>query len=367
LNSFEIFKAGPIEKDESIIEGVKLKILVLMGGISAERDVSLVSGEAIVEALKSVGHQVMALDTAQAQKLLPNQGNFLPEGIKEEPPDVTELERKGKQLTLEAIHSFDFSEVDVVFLALHGGQGEDGTIQALLDLTGKPYTGSGVLSSALAMNKAMSKKIFEREGILTPDWFLLEKSELSDFSCVSERISKSFGFPCVVKPNDQGSTVGLTIVEEDKGVKEAIQFARKYSNYILVERFISGRELTVGILGDMALPVVEIIPEHGIYDYECKYTHGKSNYVCPAKISPERTKEIQTIGLKAFKALRCEDYARVDFRYGDDDRFYCLEVNTLPGMTATSLVPKAAKVMGIDFRELVETIAKLALRSKKWS
>jgi D-alanine-D-alanine ligase len=342
-----------------------LKILVLMGGISAERDVSLVSGEAIVQALKSAGHQVMALDTAQSQKLLPDKGKFLPEGIKEEPPDVTDLERRGKQLALEAIHSFDFSEVDVVFLALHGGQGEDGTIQALLDLTGKPYTGSGVLSSALAMDKAMSKKIFEREGILTPEWFLIERSELSDTPSISERINTSFGFPCVVKPNDQGSTVGLTIVEEDKGMKEAIRFVQKYSNHVLVEKFIAGRELTVGILGDVALPVVEIIPEHGIYDYECKYTHGKSNYVCPAKISPEKTKEIQTIGLKAFQALRCEDYARVDFRYGDDDRFYCLEVNTLPGMTATSLVPKAAKAIGIDFPELVDNIVKLALRNKK--
>jgi D-alanine-D-alanine ligase len=170
----------------------------------------------------------------------------------------------------------------------------------------------------------------------------------------------------VVKPNDQGSTVGLTIVEENKDIKDAIECAKKYSRYILVEKFIPGRELTVGILGDTALPVVEIIPEHGIYDYECKYTHGKSNYVCPAKIPPEKTKEIQTIGLKAFQALRCEDYARVDFRYGDDDRFYCLEVNTLPGMTATSLVPKAAKAFGIDFPELVDRIARMALQRKKY-
>jgi D-alanine-D-alanine ligase len=349
----------------TVFKGAQLKILVLMGGISAERDVSLVSGEAIVQALISAGHQVMALDTAQAQKLLPDKGKFLPEGIKEEPPDVTDLERKGKQLALEAIHSFDFSEVDVVFLALHGGQGEDGTIQALLDLTGKPYTGSGLLSSALAMDKAMSKKIFEREGILTPQWFLLEELELSDIPLISERIETSFGFPCVIKPNDQGSTVGLTIVEKSEDIQNAIECAKKYSHLILVEKFIPGRELTVGILGDVALPVVEIIPEHGIYDYECKYTHGKSDYVCPAKISPERTKEIQSIGLRAFKALRCEDYARVDFRYGDDDRFYCLEVNTLPGMTATSLVPKAAKAMGVEFPELVETIIQLAVQGKK--
>lgn len=342
-----------------------MKILVLMGGTSAERDVSLASGEAIVKALKSAGHQVLALDTAKGERLLPDHGRYLPEGVKETPPDITELKRKGKQQALEAIHSFDFSEVDVIFLALHGGQGEDGTIQALLDLTGKPYTGSGVLASALAMNKAISKKIFEREGILTPEWFMIENPILSDISSIRERIETNFGYPCIVKPNDQGSTVGLTVVNRKEELTKALKFAQKFSRHILVERFIPGRELTVGILGDMPLPVVEIIPEHGIYDYECKYTHGKSNYVCPAEIPEEGTKEIQAIGLKAFQALGCEVYARVDFRYGEDSRFYCLEVNTLPGMTATSLVPKAAKALGIDFLELVERIVRLALKKKR--
>ena len=342
-----------------------MKILVLMGGVSAERDVSLASGEAIVKALKAAGNKVIALDTAQGQKLLPDTGKYIPEGVKTKPPDTSELEKKGKELALKAIDSFDFSEVDVIFLALHGGQGEDGTIQALLDLTGKPYTGSGVLASALAMNKAMSKKIFEREGILTPDWFLIENSNLSDLSGITNQIQNSFSFPCVVKPNDQGSTVGLSIINEKAELKKAFDFAQKYSAEFLIEKYIPGRELTVGILGDQALPVIEILPEHGIYDYECKYTSGKSNYVVPAKILEDKTKEIQAIGLKAFKSLGCEGYARVDFRYGEDDRFYCLEVNTLPGMTATSLVPKAAKAIGIDFPELVDRITKLALKKKK--
>ena len=341
-----------------------MKILVLMGGVSAERDVSLASGEAIVKALKSTGHKVIALDTAQGQKLLPDTGKYIPEGVKTEPPDISKLEKKGKELALKAIDSFNFSEVDVVFLALHGGQGEDGTIQALLDLTGKPYTGSGVLASALAMNKTMSKKIFEREGILTPDWFLIENPDLPDLSAIVNQIEKDLGFPSVVKPNDQGSTVGLTIVNEKSELKKAFDSAKKFSTQFLVEKYIPGRELTVGILGDQALPVVEIVPEHGIYDYECKYTTGKSNYICPAEIPEDKTKEIQAIGLKAFKSLGCEGYARVDFRYGEDDRFYCLEVNTLPGMTATSLVPKAAKAVGIDFPDLVERIAKLALKKK---
>jgi D-alanine-D-alanine ligase len=338
-----------------------LKILVLMGGTSAERDVSLASGEAIVKALKEVGHQVLALDSAKGQNLLSDNGKYIPEGVKDKPPDVKELERVSKQQALEAIHSFDFSQVDVVFLALHGGQGEDGTIQALLDLTGKPYTGSGVLASALSMDKATSKKIFEHEGILTPDWFSVEESEPVTVSTVEKIIEKSFGFPCVVKPNNQGSTVGLTVVEQKRTLAEALDCAREYSNHILIERYIAGRELTVGVLGDQPLPVVEIIPEHGIYDYECKYTHGKSNYVCPAEIPQEKAREIQAIGLKAFQALGCEGYARVDFRYGQDGRFYCLEVNTLPGMTSLSLVPMAAKAVGIDFPELVDRIAKLAL------
>jgi D-alanine-D-alanine ligase len=293
-----------------------------MGGTSAERDVSLVSGEAIVKALKEVGHQVVALDTAQGRKLLSNDGKYLPGGVKEKPPDVKELEIKSKQAALQAINSFDFSEVDVIFLALHGGQGEDGTIQALLDLTGKPYTGSGVLASALSMDKAMSKKIFEREGILTPEWFSVHQSDPPEISLIMERIEKSFGFPCVVKPNDQGSTVGLTVVKQKGDLKKAIECAQEYSSHVLIERYIPGRELTVGVLGEMPLPVVEIIPEHGIYDYECKYTHGKSNYVCPAEIPEKKSKEIQSIGLMAFKALGCEGYARVDFRYGEDNRFY---------------------------------------------
>jgi D-alanine-D-alanine ligase len=341
-----------------------LRILVLMGGTSAERDVSLASGEAIVKALKSVGHQVLALDTAQGNRLLSDDGKYIPGGVKENPPDVKDLEKADKHQALEAIHAFDFSDVDVIFLALHGGQGEDGTIQALLDMTGKPYTGSGVLASALSMDKAMSKKIFEHEKIPTPQWFSVQGDEPCDYSSIAGRIESRFGFPCVVKPNDQGSTVGLTVVERKTELKKAINCAALYSAHILVEKYIPGRELTVGVLGNQPLPVVEIIPEHGIYDYHCKYTHGKSKYVCPAEIPDQKAKEIQALGLRAFQSLGCEGYARVDFRYGEDDKFYCLEVNTLPGMTSLSLVPMAAKALGIEFPELVDRIANLALKRK---
>ena len=342
-----------------------MKVLVLMGGTSFERDVSLSSGEAIVEALRKKGHQVIPVDAAKGKKLLSSSAKFLPDGIKEEPPDFKSLEKMKKELTLKAIESSDLKDTDVVFLALHGGQGEDGTIQALLDMAGKPYTGSGMLASALAMNKDMSKKIFEREGILTPKWLLLESENLTDRAEIEKEIERKLGFPCVVKPNDQGSTVGFSLVEDKKDLMKAFDKAKEFTDTILVEEYIRGRELTVGILSEEPLPVVEIIPEHGVYVYECKYTHGKSRYVCPAELSYEKTKEIQQIGQKAFKALGCQDYARVDFRYSEDEKFFCLEVNSLPGMTATSLVPKAAKEIGIDFPELVDKIVNLALNSKK--
>ncbi|MGB2696412.1 MAG: D-alanine--D-alanine ligase [Candidatus Zixiibacteriota bacterium] len=342
----------------------KLKITVLMGGTSAERDVSLASGEAIVQALREAGHQAIAIDTAKGQRFLENQTRFLPQGVKSEPPDIKELQRKSQELTLKTIESFDLNDIDVIFLALHGGTGEDGTIQALLDLTGKPYTGSGMLASALAMNKSMAKKIFEREGILIPKWLLLDSSNLSHVSEMSKGIKEKLGFPVVVKPDDQGSTVGFSKVDREEELASAIELAQEFSDKILIEEFVEGRELTVAILDDLPLPVVEIVPEHGIYDYQCKYTKGKSRYICPADLSEEKTKEIQRIGLKAFKSLGCEDYARVDFRYSSRGTFYCLEVNSLPGMTATSLVPMAAKQAKIDFPELVDRIVKMALRKK---
>jgi D-alanine-D-alanine ligase len=295
---------------------------------------------------------------------LASQAEFLPQGVKSEPPDTRELQRKSKELTLKTIESFDLNNIDVIFLALHGGAGEDGTIQALLDLTGKPYTGSGMLASALAMSKSMAKKIFEREGILTPGWLLLDLSAFSDISDMGKKIKEKLGFPVVVKPDNQGSTVGFSKVEREDELSSAIELAEKFSDKILIEEFIDGRELTVAILDEQPLPVVEIIPEHGIYDYQCKYTKGKSRYICPAELSEEKTKEIQRTGLKAFKCLGCEDYARVDFRYNNRGDFHCLEVNSLPGMTATSLVPMAAKQAGIDFPELVARIAKMALRKK---
>jgi len=343
-----------------------LKILVLMGGDSAERDVSIVSGEAVVEALKKAGHKVIPVDTSKSWQVLPNNHiQYLPQGIKTAPPGAQELKPIDSDVVLKHFESQDLKDVDVIFLALHGGKGEDGTIQALLDLTGKSYTGSGMMASALAMNKDMSKKIFEREKIRIPQWILCESTNSSGISELQKEIKKKFGYPVVVKPNNQGSTIGLTILPKNGDLQKAIVLAQEYSRQILVEEFIPGREITVGILEDQALPVIEIVPEHGIYDYECKYTPGKSKYVCPAELTEKQTQEVQEMAVRAFKALGCEGYARVDFRLSKDKKFYCLEVNTLPGMTKISLVPKAAKVAGIEFPQLVDKIVKLALKKKK--
>ncbi len=320
-----------------------MKILILMGGDSPEREVSFSTARGIIDALKRLGHKVIGIDPATGRLL---------EG---EPPKAGSNSLLPPQ---KLISSPILAQTEVVFLALHGGKGEDGTIQSLLDLAGVPYTGSGFLASALAMHKPTAKLLFQATGIPTPAWFVLQEGEEE----IAERIRAGFGFPVVVKPASQGSTVGTSIVKGDDQLKGALDYAQKFGGEVLIEEYIPGRELTVGILGDKPLPVVEIIPEGDFYDYEHKYTKGKSRYVVPASLSPKVTKRIKEIALQAFKLLRCEGYARVDFRYGDDGRLYCLEVNTLPGMTPTSLVPMAAQAAGISFDQLVQRIIELALR-----
>lgn len=342
-----------------------MRILVLMGGDSPEREVSLASGEGIAKGLKSVGHEVIKIDTALGPQQIPDGAQLLPQGIRSLPPKKEELPQSHGKLTIEVIRGFPLSEVDVIFIALHGGQGEDGTIQGLLELAGVPYTGSGVLASALAMNKAIAKTIFQQVGVRTPPWFLIDLREKIKVEKVTRMIEERFGFPAVTKPNNQGSTVGFSIVREREDLERGLRAAGEYSREVLVEKYIPGREITVAILEDKPLPVIEIHPKHGVYDYECKYTTGMSEYTVPAKLPPKVTEEAQKQALLAFKALRCRDYGRVDMRLSPHNEVFCLEVNTLPGMTGTSLVPKAAKAVGIDFPQLVDRIARLALRRDK--
>jgi len=324
-----------------------MKVAVLMGGRSAEREISLRTGRGIAQALRSLGHQVVAVDSAT--------GRLLPAGDEEQgAPPLASLERVEPGALVSAS---SMREAEVVFIALHGGAGEDGTLQALLDLAGKPYTGSGVLASALAMNKAMSKRIFEREGIPTPRWRLVRDDDPPE----AVESGALGGYPLVVKPNEQGSTVGLTIVGRTEDLAAALRTAAEYGPEILVEEYIPGRELTVAVMGREALPIVEIRPRDGFYDYESKYTAGRSEYFCPADLPVELARRIADLGLRAALGLGCSGVSRVDFRLSPADEPFCLEVNTIPGMTPTSLVPMAAKARGMDYDQLVARMLELAV------
>ncbi|MDX1701605.1 MAG: D-alanine--D-alanine ligase, partial [Melioribacteraceae bacterium] len=261
---------------------------------------------------------------------------------------------------LATFNSNLFDDVDVVFSALHGRWGEDGTIQSLLELRGLKYTGSKVTPSALAMDKNISKTVFKQIGVSTAKWFTLNTMNF-DLAIVLDEIKKTLSFPCIIKPNDQGSTVGLKLVKNESEVQDGIITAQKYSCKVLIEEYIPGREITVGILSSEALPVLEIVPQSGLYDYKSKYTAGLSKYIVPAEIPEKVAKEAQKQALIAFHAIGCEGYGRVDFRLSDENKIYCLEINTLPGMTPLSLVPKAAQAVGISFVELIDRIIQQAI------
>ncbi len=326
-----------------------MKVAVLMGGRSAEREISLRTGRGIANALRTLGHEVLAIDAAN--------GRLLPAGD-EESGAMTIAEVRGlPEASVSAVaNPAAFGGAEVVFIALHGGEGEDGTIQALLELAGRPYTGSGVLASALAMDKAMAKRVFEHAGIPTPRWQLVrlgERESVIDATALG-------GWPIVVKPNREGSTFGLTIVSRPDDVADALELAFEYGDEALVEQFIPGRELTVAVLGDEVLPIVEIRPPGGHYDYESKYTAGRSEYFCPADLPEPLAAHIRHLGLRSVQVLGCAGAARSDFRLDPDNRAWCLEVNTIPGMTPTSLVPMAAKAHGLSYDQLVARMLELA-------
>jgi D-alanine-D-alanine ligase len=304
-----------------------MKVAVLLGGDSPERDVSLASGAGVLGALRTRGHEARPVDPA------------LPPGVSAEPLAAKIGERPSERMApLSSEEKFAWLNVepirsaDVVFIALHGGSGEDGTIQALLEAAGIAYTGSGILGSALAMNKDRSKALFREALVQTAPHILLGASgaDLPGGSSVRERIEGSLGFPVVIKPNCQGSSVGFSFVRDASGLDEALRLAASFGDDLLVERYVPGREITAAILGGEALPLVEIIPEGGFYDYKRKYTKGTSRYVAPAELEE------------------------------NEGEPYCLEVNTLPGMTELSLVPMAARATGIAFDDLVERICAMA-------
>ena len=330
-----------------------------MGGTSSERDVSLASGLRIAEALRVRGHAVQAVDTAKGALTEDDERRMIAGGVvKQLPPPPEELARmSAESLEDTAARLPKRGECDVAFLALHGGRGEDGTIQALLDLSGVVYTGSGHLASALAMDKDLSKHLMRAQGVQTADWIMaMDPASPPD----AEMVGRTLGWPLIVKPSKQGSTVGLSIVKQPTELVPAIAEAFKHDDEVMLEQFIAGRELTVCILGGTALPVGEIIAKKEIYDYECKYTPGMAEEIFPARLSANEIAAVQEQARRTFVALKLSGCARIDFRMTSDGQFYCLEANTLPGMTATSLVPQAAGAAGITFPELCERIALLA-------
>lgn len=304
---------------------------VLMGGYSSERDISLKSGNAVYQALKEEGCGVVALDIQQKE------GAIIKNMIRE-------------------------SGIKLAFIALHGKLGEDGKIQAILEDLRIPYTGSGVQASRLALNKALAQNLFKNNGINVPTHVNLSKN---DKVSILSNIESLDCFPLVVKPACEGSSIGISIVHDQSQLQPALEQAWALDDEVLVERFIAGREMTVGILDQTPLPVIEIKPKKDFFDFQAKYQPGMTEYIVPAEISDQLNKNIQEEALKAYRVLGCEGFSRVDFMVDSNDVPYVLEINTVPGFTATSLLPKAAKESGISFNQLCLRIVDLAYGKKE--
>lgn len=293
------------------------KIGVLYGGMSAEREISIVSGKAVLKALRDSGINAAGIDVGR---------------------DAAFQIRKNK--------------IDFAYIALHGPWGEDGTIQGMLEIMGVPYSGSGVLANAAAMNKIFSKRIFLAEGLPTPRWQVVRKNN---------KFNLELEFPVVVKPSTQGSAIGVSIVNEKKDMAKALNAAFKYDLEILIEEYIKGTEITVGVLGNKVLPAIEIVPANKFYDFESKYKPGKSKHIIPPRLSSSVVRNAQELALRAFRALCCKAVSRVDIIVSEKNIPQILEINTIPGMTETSLLPDAARASGINFSELVFKIIEYSI------
>ena len=343
-----------------------MNIAVICGGLSAERDVSISSGTGAARALRSRGHKVALVDLflGNASAAADPQSAFTAEAedtvyaVRETEPDLEEIRarRGGNGLIGPGVIEI-CRAADVAFLALHGAEGENGKLQACLDLYGVPYTGSGYLGSALAMDKEMSKILFRNDGIPTPPGVTLRRGDA---------VPESIGFPCVVKPCSGGSSVGTSIVTEPEKLPAALEEAFSCDSAVLVEKYIRARELTVGVMDGRAMAVIEIIPKTGFYDYKNKYQAGLTEEICPAPLTPEDTARVQRLAERVYHTLHLEAYGRVDFLMDrENGELYCLEANTLPGMTPTSLIPQMAAVEGMDYGALCEKIIEVSLKKYK--
>lgn len=346
-----------------------MNIVVLAGGLSPERDVSLSTGAMVTNALRRKGHNAILADLFLGAENVPDDpaDAFLTNGllptfsVPEAAPDLEAVRASRKGGFSELIGSGVLElcrAADITFLALHGGIGENGSLQAFFDLAGVKYTGSPSIGCALAMDKAVSKSLFRDEGIDTARWTVVRRGQTlaPDF----------FPVPCVVKPNCGGSSIGVTIVRDKSALFAAVEEGFRYESELIVEEYVSGMELSAGVLGSgsdlTALPLIEIVPKNGFYDYQHKYQKGWTDEIVPARISAALTEKVQALAVSAFRALKLDVYARVDFLLTPEGRAVCLEVNTLPGMTPTSLLPQEAEKTGMDYASLCENIVSYSAR-----
>jgi D-alanine-D-alanine ligase len=334
-----------------------MRITVLTGGATPERAVAFAGAAQVVTALRGRGHEVYVVDTVTGLLDADDERRWLSLDVGTAPPNVGNLAAQERRMLSEGLADLPVVHgADVVFLVVHGGTGEGGVLQALLEVIGVPYTGSGPLASALAVDKDLSKRLFRAARVPVPEWFMTPVTV--------EDVARVLGWPAIVKPSKQGSTVGLTLVKDAKGLPAAITEAARWDDEVMVEQFIPGRELTVGILGDTPLPVGEIFPKHELFDYECKYTPGMSEEVFPAKLDTTTARRLQELALAAHRSLKLQGYSRVDFRLTPAGDIFCLEANNLPGVTRTSLFPQAARAAGIDYPEMCERICRLARNNR---
>ena len=344
-----------------------MKIVVLAGGLSTERDVSFKTGDMVAKALRENGHQVILLDVfmgySDKKEDVTNifekaeEISVKVEEIPETTPDIEKVKasRKDQSDCFFGPNVIEICQMaDIVFMALHGENGENGKIQAAFDLFGIKYTGTGYLSSAIAMDKGLSKQFFHNNEIPTPAGFTLKKKDAENKVVVN--------YPCVVKPCCGGSSVGVTIVNKESELKSALEEAFRWEDEVVIEAYIKGREFSVGVIDFKALPIIEIAPIEGFYDYKNKYKAGSAVETCPADLPEEIAKKMQGYAEKVARVIGLNTYSRTDFLLSDENEIFCLEANTLPGMTPTSLLPQEANVIGMNFNELCEKIIEISLQ-----
>ena len=344
-----------------LLEGASLNIIVLCGGISTERDVSIVSGRKAAETLRKLGHRAVLVDLFSGytypydrpEDVFTQEYHDDAGVITADVPDLEALARsRGGSSRIGANVPELCAAADIVFMGLHGSDGEDGKVQAMFELLGIKYTGSDSLGSALAMNKGLTKQIFLQNGVNTPSGVCIRRSDME---------KKAPGFPCVVKPQSGGSSVGTSIVGSEEEFRAALELAFRYDDTVIVEQYIKGREFAVGVIDGRALPAIEIRPKQGFFDYKNKYLDGMTDEICPADIPGEVEQRLRAAAVEVFRALQLKVYARIDFIVDGTGREWCLEANTLPGLTPASLMPKEAAAAGISYEDFISQIIEISL------